>query len=329
MRALLLHRNPDFRVELSDDVPETDLPRGDVLIDVTASSLNYKDGLAVTDKGKIVRGDYPFVPGIDLVGTVVESRSSDWNSGETVVLTGSGTGESRWGGYATRARATAESLVTLPQAMSPEDAMLIGTAGFTAMLSMIALERSSVRPGEGDVVVTGATGGVGSFSVALLASAGYRVVASTGSEDKAEYLKRLGVADVIGRDVLGQGAKRPLDSARWAGAIDSVGGETLAAILSQTSRHGAVAACGLAGGAELKTTVFPFILRGVALLGIDSNTCPPKIRQEVWNRLGEASSRGALDAIERTTIGLSDVPDWSEKIVAGETVGRVVVDVHA
>lgn len=327
MRALLLHRDPEFRVELSDDVPEADLPGGDVLIDVTASSLNYKDGLAVTDKGKIVRGDYPFVPGIDLVGTVADSNTSDWNTGDHVILTGWGTGEERWGGYATRAKASAEHLVALPEKVSPEDAMVIGTAGFTAMLAMIALERSSVRPGEGDVVVTGATGGVGSFAVALLASAGYRVVASTGSEDKVEYLKRLGAAGIIGRDVLGQGAQRPLDSARWAGAVDSVGGDTLSAILSQTGRHGAVAACGLAGGAELETTVFPFILRGVALLGIDSNTCPPQMRQEAWDRLGDAFSNGALDAVERTTIGLSDVPAWSEKIVTGETVGRVVVDV--
>lgn len=305
------------------------LPDAEVLIDVEASSLNYKDGLAVTDRGKIVRGAFPFVPGIDLVGTVAASESEAWAPGNRVLLTGWGTGEDRWGGFAEQARASADHLVPLPEGLSAEQAMAAGTAGFTAMLAVMALEASSVKPSEGEVVVTGATGGVGSFAVALLAGAGYEVVASTGSPDREDYLTALGAVRLIGRDELGQGAKRPLDSGRWAGAVDTVGGETLAALLSQTKRHGALAACGLAGGASLETTVFPFILRGVALLGIDSNTCPPRVRRRAWGRLAEAFDTGVLDALEVTTIKLSEVPAWSEKIVKGETVGRVVVDISS
>src|SRR5690606_27827811 len=247
-----------------------------------------------------------FVPGIDLAGTVAESASPDFRPGDGVILTGWGTGEDRWGGFAERARARAEHLVRLPEGMSPKEAMLVGTAGFTAMLSVMALEEMGVAPEAGEVVVTGASGGVGSTAVALLARAGYRVVASTGTASAHDYLEELGAAEVIGREVLGAGPRRPLDTGRWAGAVDAVGGDTLAAILSQTKRHGCVAACGLAGSHALNTTVFPFILRGVVLYGIDSNTAPPERRERAWARLAEAVRAGAFAGIE-TTIPLSEV----------------------
>ncbi|MEM1118776.1 MAG: MDR family oxidoreductase [Bacteroidota bacterium] len=327
MRALLLRPDSDPRASVRD-VPEADLPPGDVLIDITHSSLNYKDGLAVTGRGKIVRGDYPFVPGIDLAGTVAASASERWAPGDRVVLTGWGTGEDRWGGYAERARARADHLVALPDGLSAEDAMGIGTAGFTAMLSMIALEDHGVRPEAGPVAVTGASGGVGSVATALLAASGHAVHAVTGTESAHDYLRRLGAAEVVGREALATPPDNPLGTGRWAGAVDSVGGSTLATLLATTRRHGCVAACGLAGGAGLKTTVFPFILRGVTLAGIDSNTAPTDVRVRAWGRLAEAVAAGHLETVETTVIGLEDVPAWSERIVAGETVGRVVVDVR-
>jgi acrylyl-CoA reductase (NADPH) len=327
-RALVLHREGDAVRPAVEEVEEGRLPEGDVLVDVAFSSLNYKDGLAVTDRGKIVRAPYPFVPGIDLAGTVAASASPSFRVGDAVILTGWGTGEDRWGGFAEKARAGAEHLVRLPEGMRLEEAMLVGTAGFTAMLSVMALEEMGVEPASGDVVVTGASGGVGSTAVALLARAGYRVVASTGKAHARDYLEKLGAAEVVGRDGLGAGARRPLDTARWAGAVDAVGGDTLAAILSQTARHGCVAACGLAGSHSLNTTVFPFILRGVVLYGIDSNTAAPERREAAWARLAGAVRDGAFEGVE-TTIGLGDVIPWSERIVRGETVGRVVVDVRA
>lgn len=326
-RALVLHKDADAVRPVVEAVDASRLPEGDVLIAVAYSSLNYKDGLAVTDRGKIVRAPYPFVPGIDLAGRVLDSAAPGFQEGDGVILTGWGTGEDRWGGFAERARARAEHLVKLPENLSLKEAMIVGTAGLTAMLSVMALDATGVRPGDGDVVVTGASGGVGSTAVALLSRAGYRVVATTGTASAHDYLKRLGAAEIISREVLGAGAKRPLDAGRWAGAVDSVGGATLAAILSQTDRHGCVAACGLAGGAELHTTVFPFILRGVVLHGIDSNTATAERREEAWVRLAEAVRAGAFEGIE-TTIGLQEVIPWSAKIVAGETVGRVVVDVR-
>ena len=327
-RALLLRSAADPQPAVAD-VPEADLPDGDVLIDVSHSSLNYKDGLAVTGKGKIVRGDFPFVPGIDLAGTVAASESGAWTEGDRVVLTGWGTGEDRWGGYAERARAAADHLVALPDGLSAEDAMWIGTAGFTAMLSVLALEAHGVEPGAGAVAVTGASGGVGSMATALLAAAGHEVHAVTGTESAHDYLRGLGAAEVLGREALADAPDVPLQKGVWAGAVDSVGGTTLAALLAQSRRHACVAACGLAGGPGLATTVFPFILRGVTLAGIDSNTAPSDLRQRAWQRLAEAVSAGHLAGVEKTVVGLADVPAWSERIVAGDTVGRVVVDVRA
>ncbi len=328
MRALLLDSAdaPDPTVQ---DVDEARLPDGDVLVDVSHSSLNYKDGLAVTGRGKIVRGEFPFVPGIDLAGTVAESASGDWAPGDRVVLTGWGTGEDRWGGFASRARASADHLVALPDALSAEDAMWIGTAGFTAMLGVLALEDHGVDAGDGPVAVTGASGGVGSMATALLAAAGTTVHAVTGTESAHGYLRTLGASEILGRDALATPPDAPLGKGVWAGAIDSVGGSTLASLLATTMRHGCVAACGLAGGAGLKTTVYPFILRGVTLAGIDSNTAPTSLREEAWGRLAEAVQKGALADVQKTVIGLEDVPAWSRKIVEGETVGRVVVDVAA
>ena len=309
------------------EVDASDLPEGEVLVDVAASSLNYKDGLAVTGKGKIIRGDFPFVPGIDLAGTVATSTDERWAPGDRVVLTGWGTGEDRWGGYAEQARARADHLVRLPDGLGLEDAMWIGTAGLTAALSVLALEAHGVDGGE--VVVTGASGGVGSVATALLAHAGLEVAASTGSPGAHDYLRSLGAARIMSRADLEGGPSAPLERGVWAGAVDSVGGTTLATLLAQSRRHACVAACGLAGSADLETTVFPFILRGVTLAGIDSNTAPTALRERAWARLAEAVRAGALEAVERTVIGLEDVPEWSARIVRGDTTGRVVVSVQA
>ncbi len=311
-----------------EDVSADRLPEADVLIDVAHSSLNYKDGLAVTGEGQIVRGEFPFVPGIDLAGTVAESASPDWAPGDRVVLTGWGTGENRWGGYAEQARASAEHLVALPDALSTEDAMWIGTAGLTAMLSVLALDAHDVTPQAGPVVVTGASGGVGSVATALLADLGFGVHAVTGSESAHAYLRALGASEIVPRSALSRGPEAPMAKGVWAGAVDSVGGTTLASILSACRRHACVAACGLAGGAELETTVFPFILRGVTLAGIDSNTAPGALRQRAWHRLADVAGRGVLDPVQKTVIALKDVPAWSRRIVDGQTTGRVVVDVR-
>lgn len=327
MHALLLTQSDDGLHAAVTSVDEADLPEGDVLIDVAYSSLNYKDGLAVTGKGKIVRGDYPFVPGIDLAGTVAESASNRFSVGDEVILTGWGTGEDRWGGFAERARASAEHLVALPDGMTLKEAMTIGTAGFTAMLAVMALEEHDVTPDKGEVVVTGASGGAGSMAISILSALGYDAVASTGTESAHDYLRSLGASRVVGRDEFGGGPERPMEAGRWAGAIDAVGGPTLAALIAQTQRHGSIASYGLAQSHELHTTVFPFILRGINLLGIDSNTCPPERRAEAWRRLDTVLSSDTLAAV-RQTIGLGDVIDFSEKITRGETQGRIVVDVN-
>lgn len=301
------------------------LPDGDVTIRVAYSSLNYKDGLAVTGKSKIVRGAFPFVPGIDLAGTVETSESPDFAPGDAIVLTGWGTGENHWGGFATHARASAAHLVRLPDGLSLFEAMALGTAGFTAMLAVLALDHAGYPDDAGDVLVTGASGGVGSVAVHLLAHAGHRVVASSGKDPA--YLKRLGAADVIGRDALGAGTHRPLEASRWGGAVDTVGGATLAAVLASMQTRTSVAACGNAQSPDLVTTVFPFILRGVNLLGIDSNTCPASLRQQAWQALAERVDRDLLASLA-TTIRLDDVPRWAETITQGQVQGRVVVRVE-
>ena len=290
---------------------------------VLASSLNYKDGLAVAGKARVVRR-YPMVPGVDLVGEVVDSSSEQWSPGHRVILNGYGAGESQWGGFAQRARLQTKHLVRLPGGLSAHQAAQLGTAGYTAMLALIALEERGVRPGQ-EVAVTGAAGGVGSLSVALLAHLGYRVVASTGREEVHGYLRDLGAVEVIGREPLAAPSERPLESARWAGAIDCVGGTTLGGLLRTTAPHGSIAACGNAGGNDLQTTVLPFILRGVSLLGIDSNYAPHEQRAEAWNRLARDFPLPVLDLISRTA-SLEDVPRLAGEILQGKVRGRIVID---
>jgi acrylyl-CoA reductase (NADPH) len=303
-----------------------DLPREAVLVDVAYSTLNYKDGLAVTGKGKIVR-KFPMVCGIDLAGTVAESADPAFKPGDKVLVNGWGLSETHWGGYSPKQRVDPQFLTRIPAAFDAKQAMAIGTAGYTAMLCVLALEDAGVNPGAGDVLVTGAVGGVGSVAVALLAKLGYRVVASTGRPKAADYLKSLGAAEVIARADLDKPA-RPLEKARWAGVVDSVGGKTLAMAIAQTHEEGAVAACGLAGGTDLPTTVMPFILRGVKLLGVNSVTCSAARRERAWARLAADLDRAKLDAMT-TVEPLSKIEALAEQILKGEIRGRVVIDVNA
>lgn len=309
---------PAQRVDLTD----ADLPEGDVTVDVAYSSLNYKDGLAVTGKGRIAR-TLPMVCGIDLAGTVAASDSPDWQEGDEVVLTGWGLSETHPGGYTTRQRVRSEWLVARPEGLSLQQTMAIGTAGFTAMLAVLALEDAGVRPGSGRVLVTGAGGGVGSVAVAVLAKLGHEVDASTGRAELHDYLRGLGARGIVHRDEL-SGDGKPMDSERWVGAVDTVGSTTLANVLSRTRRAGAVASCGLAGGSDLPATVLPFILRGVSLLGIDSVMCPMPRRRSAWQRLGQDLSTDLLDSITDVR-GFDEVPELAERILAGQTRGRTVI----
>ncbi len=312
---------PEIRTLTNDDLPE-----GDVLVAVDYSSLNYKDGLAVTGKGKIVR-TWPMVPGIDLAGTVMESSSPKYKAGDKVVLNGWSVGERYWGGYSQRARVRSEWLVPLPEGLDTRQAMAIGTGGYTAMLCVNALERHGVAPGDGPVVVTGAAGGVGSFAVAILAKLGYEVTASTGRAETHDYLRELGASAFVDRAELARDG-RPLESETWAGGVDTVGSKTLATVLSQVRYGGAVAACGLAGGADLPTTVMPFILRGVHLIGVDSVMCPYEKRVEAWKRLARDLPAGVIDSIGHVAT-LEEMPRFAEDITLGKVRGRVVVDVNA
>lgn len=302
-----------------------DLPDNDVLVEVAYSTLNYKDGLAVSGKGRIAR-KLPMVAGIDLAGTVIESRSPDWKAGDRVVANGWGMSETQWGGYTRFQRLKSEWLTRLPDVFSFKEAMGIGTAGYTAALCVDALERwGAVRPGGKEVLVTGAAGGVGSVAVALLAKSGYPVVASTGRPETHDYLRGLGATGFIDRAVLlEKGA--PLQKERWAGGIDSVGGQTLVSVLSQTMWGGAIAACGLAGSSDLPGTVLPHILRSVALLGVDSVMAPQHLRDAAWKRLARDLDRTALKAMYEVQ-PFDALPDLATRILAGQIRGRVVVDV--
>jgi len=326
-RALVAeqHDGGSYGVTLKELTNE-ELPNvGEVLVDIAFSSLNYKDALAVTGRGKIIR-KFPMVPGIDLAGTVVESSDARYKAGDRVIGLAHGLGELHWGGYAERQRVRADVLVPLPPTLSLEESMRIGTAGFTAMLCVLALEHAGVVPTEREVVVTGAAGGVGSLAVMLLAKRGYKVAASTGRSELESYLRDLGATSIVARDEL---AKKggPLQSEKWAGAIDTVGGQTLATLLAQTVYEGAIAACGMAGGAELNTTVFPLILRNVALLGVSSiETSMPK-RLEAWSRLESDLDRNRLASLSRTE-PLSKITELSDEILAGHVRGRVVINVH-
>lgn len=312
---------PELRTLAPADLPA----QGDVWLRVDWSSLNYKDALALTGRGRILKG-YPMVPGIDLVGTVLDGGGSALRPGQPVLVTGRGVGEEHWGGYAGLARVAAEWCVPLPPQLEPRQAMLIGTAGYTAMLAALILEDEGVSPDGGELLVTGAAGGVGSFAVGILSAMGHRVIASTGRMEEEAYLRALGAAGLIHRAELGEGPVKPLARVRWAGGVDNVGGVTLANLLGQVRRHGVVASCGLAGGAELPASVFPFILRGVALRGVDSNYCSPLRRQEAWRRLA-ALPKELLGRIDAGTVTLAELPEAAERLLAGQVRGRLVVRV--
>ncbi|MCG2625065.1 oxidoreductase [Bradyrhizobium sp. WYCCWR 13023] len=303
---------------------EAELMDGDVTVRVEWSTLNYKDGLALTGKAPVVRR-FPMIAGIDFAGTVEASSHPQWKAGDKVVCTGWGMGETHLGAYAEKARVKGDWLVALPQGLSARDAMAIGTAGFTAMLSVLALEKHGLSPKSGPVVVTGAAGGVGSVAIAVLSRLGYHVIASTGRASEADYLKNLGAAEVIDRSELSAPAK-PLAKERWAGGVDSVGSTTLANLLSMTRYGGAIAACGLAAGMDLPSSVAPFILRGVCLLGIDSVMCPIEPRKAAWQRLASDLDRAKLSEIT-TEISLDQAPEWGAKILAGQVRGRIVVKI--
>jgi acrylyl-CoA reductase (NADPH) len=326
-RALVLHEEGGKIAPRIEAVDEARLPAGEVTVAVECSTLNYKDGMILQGLGRLVR-HYPHIPGIDFAGTVEHSASPDLKPGDPVILTGWRVGEIQWGGYAEKARVPAAYLVRRPAKLNARQAMAIGTAGFTAMLAVVALERHGLRPGDGDVLVTGAAGGVGSVAVTLLSRLGHRVIASTGRPDQRDYLTELGAADLINRALLVEKPSRPLDSERWAGAIDAVGGNTLATILTQLKYRASVAACGLAGGSDLPATVIPFLLRGVNLLGIDSVMCPRDERIAAWQRLAQDLPLDKLDGMTRT-VPLSALPDLAPQILAGRVRGRIVVDVTA
>jgi acrylyl-CoA reductase (NADPH) len=324
-KAIVIHKGDAGQTVRLADFDEKDLMEGDVTVRVEWSTLNYKDGLAITGKAPVVRR-FPMIAGIDFAGTVETSSHPAWKVGDKVILNGWGLGETHLGAYAQKARVKGDWLVRLPATMSTRDAMAIGTAGYTAMLAVMALERSGLSPARGPVVVTGAAGGVGSVAVALLAKLGYAVTASTGRPEEAAYLKGLGAAEVIDRKEL-SGSPRPLAKERWAGGIDSVGSTTLANVLSMTRYGGTVAACGLAGGMDLPTTVAPFILRGVTLAGIDSVMCPLELRRQAWNRLETDLQRAKIEAIT-SEIGLPEVIEATKRIVEGRVRGRIVVRIQ-
>ena len=324
-RALVLHEEGGRVVPRLESIDDSRLPPGDVTVRVEYSTLNYKDGMILQGQGRLVR-QYPHVPGVDFAGTVEQSSSPEFKPGDPVILTGWRVGELHWGGYAERARVKADWLVHRPAGLSAKQAMAIGTAGFTAMLALIALERHGLKPDGGDVLVTGAAGGVGSVAISLLAALGYRVVASTGRPELRDYLESLGAAELIDRAALAEKPTRPLDRERWAGAIDAVGGNTLATILTTLKYRAAVAACGLAGGSDLPASVIPFLLRGVSLLGIDSVMCPRDERIAAWDRLAHDLPLDRLDRMTET-VPLADLPDLAPQILNGAVRGRVVVAV--
>ena len=321
--GLLIEKDDQGYRAAVKEIDESVLPDGDVSVKVIYSTINYKDALAITGKGPVVR-QFPMVPGIDLVGLVEASDTDKFKVGDYVLLNGFGVGEVHCGGLAERARLKSEWLIPLPNAFTPKQAMAIGTAGYTAMLSVIALEKNGVTPEKGEILVTGANGGVGSFAIAILAKLGYQVVASTGRADQTAYLEKLGAAEVIDRNTLSEPG-RPLARERWAGAIDSVGSHTLANICASTKYGGTVAACGLAQGMDFPSSVMPFILRGVTLAGIDSVMRPLEDRLEAWQRLAEIIEPQMFDDIS-ADIGLDEVISTAEALMAGQVRGRVVVD---
>lgn len=327
-RAILVEKDEEGKTAAGvQTLEDASLPEGNVTVAIEYSTLNYKDGLCLGSGGGLVR-TYPHVPGIDFSGTVESSADARYKPGDKVVLTGWRVGENRWGGYATRTRIDADKLVPLPEGLSTFDAMAVGTAGFTAMLAIDTLEQHGLSPEDGEVLVTGAAGGVGSVATLLLSALGYEVAAVTGRPETADYLKDLGASRIVARDALAETVKRPLESETWAGCIDSVGGAMLARILGQMKYNGSVAAVGLAGGANLPATVIPFLLRGVSLLGIDSVMCPFEKRQKVWSRLADILPKDKLAELS-TTVPLAQTVGLGAAILEGKVKGRVVVDVNA
>ena len=326
-KALVVDSNGGTVSASMQTIDEASLPPGNVLVAVEYSGVNYKDGLVVTGAGGLVKR-YPHVPGIDFAGAVLESAHPAFRPGDKVVLTGWRVGEVQWGGFAQKASVNGDWLVPLPAGLSARQAMAIGTAGLTAMLAVLALQAHGIAPSAGEILITGAAGGVGSIATALLATLGFQVVASTGRATTHAYLKALGAATIIDRSPFAEPAKRPLEGERWAGCIDSVGGNTLARVLAQMKYGGSVAAVGLAGGSKLEHTVIPFLLRGVNLLGIDSVMCPTKLRIEAWNRL---QADLPLDKLESMSVSarLDEVPRIAAQILQGQVRGRVIIDVNA
>ncbi|WP_332670413.1 acrylyl-CoA reductase (NADPH) [Aromatoleum sp.] len=323
-KAVLIEKDDaGYRATLAD-VDDARLPEGDVTVHIAYSTLNYKDGLAITGKGPVVR-KFPMVPGIDFVGMVEASSNAAYKAGDTVVLNGWGVGEGHWGGLAQKARVNAEWLVPLPAAFSPKQAMAIGTAGYTAMLCVMRLERLGVKPDQGEILVTGANGGVGSVAVSLLAKLGYRVVASTGRPNEVDYLKSLGAVEIVDRAQFSTPGK-PLTKERWAGAVDTVGSHTIANVCAGMKYRGVVAACGLAQGMDFPATVAPFILRGVTLAGVDSVYCPREERIEAWQRLARDLDPAHLDLISHE-VGLADVIRLAGELLGGQVRGRLIVNV--
>ncbi len=326
-KAILIDKNDDigYRASLAD-VDEAQLPEGDVTVRVAYSTINYKDALAITGKSPVVR-QFPMVPGIDFVGVVEHSDHPAWQEGDKVILNGWGVGENHWGGLAQRARVSGDWLVALPEQFNARQAAAIGTAGYTAMLCVMALERGGVMPHHGEVVVSGAAGGVGSVAIALLAELGYTVWGISGRPGESDYLKELGAVDVLDRAEFAEQG-RPLGKERWAGAIDVVGSHTLANLCATTTYGGTVAACGLAGGMDLPATVMPFILRGVTLAGVDSVMCPQAERREAWRRLASDLDLYKLSLIGEREVALHEVVDLASDVLAGQVRGRVVVNVN-
>jgi acrylyl-CoA reductase (NADPH) len=325
-KALLLKQQDGAFSAAIEQLSPDAFPKGEVTIRVAYSSLNYKDGLAVTGKPGVVR-NFPMVPGVDLAGTVDESASPEFNKGDEVVVTGCGTSETMWGGYAQLARLDAKYMVPLPEGLTLKQAMGVGTAGFTSMQAVMELEAHGLKPGGKEVLVTGAAGGVGSVAVAILAKLGYKVAGSSGRPELTDYLKSLGANEVIDRATLAAPSKRPLETERWAGAVDSVGGETLAAVIRSLAVGSSVAACGLAGGPNFSTTVLPFILRGVNLLGIDSVRVANARRREIWARIARDLPLELLDSMIEVH-PLEDFQSLGDRILKGQTRGRVVIDVN-
>jgi acrylyl-CoA reductase (NADPH) len=323
-KAIVIEKADKGQTVSLTEFDEANLMDGDVTVRIEWSTINYKDGLAVTGKAPVVRR-FPMIPGIDFAGEVEASSHPDWKPGDKVILNGWGTGETHLGAYGEKSRVKGQWLVRLPAGLSTRDAMAIGTAGYTAMLAVMALERHGLKPAQGPVVVTGAAGGVGSVAIALLAKLGFQVIASTGRREEADYLKGLGASEIIDRNELA-GPPKALAKERWAGGIDSVGSTTLANLLSMTKYGGAIAACGLAAGMDLPGSVAPFILRGVSLLGIDSVQCSPSLRNEAWRRLESDLDRGKLGEMTRQ-IGLPEVIGVAGTILEGRVRGRIVVKI--